>query len=549
MKFPALRYEAEAFQLGKERIMGRQSAGDAFLRAIAMVAGDDVVHGYGPNPASLASFTESLGRHAAGIRADWVQISDMARLAQIGGVHFPDPSLGQAARARLAAGPAAYSITGITHTISSQNAMGMLADLPVAPVMPWDALICTSGAVKSSTVRILEAQEEYLSWRMGLHAPPPRPALPVIPLGVHGTDFVFSAQERAAARSGLGLGAQETAFLFLGRLSFHAKAHPFAMYVALEAVARKTGQPIVLIQCGWFANTFIEDAFKQGAATWAPSVRHVWLDGRKADLRASAWAASDVFLSLPDNIQETFGLTPLEAMAAGLPVIVTDWDGYRETVPDGEVGFRIPTTTPQSPVGDDYAVHHAVGTQTYDQYIGLAASHISVDLAALEEAVTRLVLDEGLRHSLGAAGRRVVASRFDWSVVIRSYHDLWVELAAMRHAAGVALGAGAPRTAADRLGPFDLFANYPTTHLGEATALYLRPSGPDLARVLADPLFALSRLDGADALLVGPLLKALGERPGIQMGALGRALGVATEKVVFIISRLIKMGIVMVAGA
>ena len=70
MKFPALRYEAEAFQLGSERIMGRQSAGDAFLRAIAMAAGDDVVHGYGPNPASLSSCTESLGRHAAGTRAD-----------------------------------------------------------------------------------------------------------------------------------------------------------------------------------------------------------------------------------------------------------------------------------------------------------------------------------------------------------------------------------------------------------------------------------------------------------------------------------------------
>lgn len=30
-------------------------------------------------------------------------------------------------------------------------------------------------------------------------------------------------------------------------------------------------------------------------------------------------------------------------MAAGLPVVVSDWDGHRDTVVDGENGFRIPT--------------------------------------------------------------------------------------------------------------------------------------------------------------------------------------------------------------
>ena len=46
-------------------------------------------------------------------------------------------------------------------------------------------------------------------------------------------------------------------------------------------------------------------------------------------------------MSLSDNIQETFGLTPLEAMASGIPVIVSDWDGYRSTVRDNKDGFRI----------------------------------------------------------------------------------------------------------------------------------------------------------------------------------------------------------------
>ena len=39
-------------------------------------------------------------------------------------------------------------------------------------------------------------------------------------------------------------------------------------------------------------------------------------------------AASDMALFLVDNLQETFGLAVAEAMAAGLPVVASDWDVF-----------------------------------------------------------------------------------------------------------------------------------------------------------------------------------------------------------------------------
>jgi len=39
---------------------------------------------------------------------------------------------------------------------------------------------------------------------------------------------------------------------------------------------------------------------------------------------------------------EDFGITPLEAMAAGAPVIAVDAGGTRETVVDGETGWLVP---------------------------------------------------------------------------------------------------------------------------------------------------------------------------------------------------------------
>ena len=38
-----------------------------------------------------------------------------------------------------------------------------------------------------------------------------------------------------------------------------------------------------------------------------------------------------------------FGLVIVEAMASGLPVVATDWNGYRDLVAHGDSGFLVPT--------------------------------------------------------------------------------------------------------------------------------------------------------------------------------------------------------------
>ncbi len=136
----------------------------------------------------------------------------------------------------------------------------------------------------------------------------------------------------------------EVAVLFAGRLTFHAKAHPLPMLLGLERARAASGQAVALVVFGQFPNDAIAAAFREEAALFAPSVRLVVLDGADPANGPRAWAAADVFTSLSDNIQETFGLTPVEAMAAGLPCVVSDWDGYKDTVRDGVDGFRVPTT-------------------------------------------------------------------------------------------------------------------------------------------------------------------------------------------------------------
>ena len=98
-------------------------------------------------------------------------------------------------------------------------------------------------------------------------------------------EFIFSDDTRGSSRQSLNIDGAAIVFLYVGRLSFHAKAHPLQMYKALELAARKTSKNLVLIECGWFANDFIRDAFSNAAQEICPSIKVINLDGRKSEER------------------------------------------------------------------------------------------------------------------------------------------------------------------------------------------------------------------------------------------------------------------------
>lgn len=358
--------------------------------------------------------------------------------------------------------------------------MDAIVNLTTAPVQPWDAVICTSVAVKNNVELLLQAQAAYLKDRLGISRLV-LPQLPVIPLGIHTADFAFSAVERGDARASLGADVDTLVVLYTGRLSFHAKSHPLAMYQALESAARETGKKLLLVECGWHANEHIERAYSEAARLACPSVRVVTLDGRKAENRQKAWAGADVFCSLSDNIQETFGIVPIEAMAAGLPVVVSDWDGYKDTVRDGVDGFRIPTLMPGAGLGRDLALRHALEIDSYDQYCGETCCLVAVDVDAAAQAFIRLFASSELRQKMGDSGRQRAREHFDWAAIIARYEALWEELAEIRKAATSTVKSLAHPWPA-RQDPFHAFANYPSQTLTPRTLLALADADVNASR-------------------------------------------------------------------
>jgi hypothetical protein len=338
---------------------------------------------------------------------------------------------------------------------------------------------------------VLSEWSGYLADRLGAAEPPAagRLQLPVIPLGVDCAAFADDPAAGSALRRKLGIADDAVAALFLGRLTATAKAHPLPMYRGLEAAARRTGRAVHLLLAGWFEHEAEDKQFRDMARAFAPSVTLHVLDGRDAALRPAAWSAADLFTSLSDNIQETFGLTPVEAMAAGKPLVISEWNGYRETIEDGVHGFMVPTLSMPPGAGRDLARRYRTGQDAYGAYIGRTAQFTATDLAAAADAYTRLIGDDGLRRRMGDAGRRHAQANFDWAAIVPRYEELWAELAA-RRAADTASAAVRPGAAADPLrdDPATLFAHYPSRTLADSDRVAACADAPELDAIAAQAL-------------------------------------------------------------
>lgn len=487
----AITFDPESFATRGPKLMGRHAAGEGFLRAFVRHGGARPLYGY----CERRSTAEAFGRACLELGAEpgaarWISPERIGQLAEPGTLYVPGPNTGPFAWRRERVGRRAFSLCGVTHTISSQRAMDSLAEWQSAPLQPWDGLICTSRAVLDSVRRLWGANAEYLRERFGARTLP-APSLAQIPLGVDCDAFAPDAALRRAWRERLGIGEREVAFLFMGRLSFHAKANPLPMFAGLgEAAARAAGR-LHLVLAGWFPNAQVEARFRDAARELCPAVALHVLDGRAPEPRRAVWQLADAFVSLPDNIQETFGLTPVEAMAAGLPSVVSDWDGYRGTVRHGEDGFRVPTVMPAPPAGAPLAARHESGRDDYDRYVGYASQFIAVDARATARHCAQLAADPALRARMGAAARARARTAFDWRVVIAAYQAFWGELAERRRAAPAAAARPDPR----RPDPFALFAGYESLVLGAATRLALVPgASPERLRAAAaSPLVAFGR--------------------------------------------------------
>ena len=358
--------------------------------------------------------------------------------------------------------------------MSTRRIQQGLFDALAAPVEDWAAIICTSAAVRGVVEQELHAARDYIAQRFQAGRVP-MPQLPLIPLGIHTERFAHDPAARRRLRAEYGIGDDDIAVMSMGRLNVFEKMHPVPLYIALQRAAEATGKKVHLLMSGWFAEDASESIFRQGAAAFAPDIGVTFPDGRDPALRHALWSAADIFALPVDNIQETFGLVPVEAMAAGLPVVCSEWNGFRDTIEDGVTGYRIRTLMAAGGSGQALANRFEDHADTYLQYLGAVQQRTVVDIAALADALSVLISSPEKRRRMGQAGRAHAAGRYDWAAIIPLYHELWSDLHARRRQ-GQPTTPRKPHGPANptSIDPFRLYRGYPTQVLSGATMLTAR---------------------------------------------------------------------------
>jgi glycosyltransferase involved in cell wall biosynthesis len=140
---------------------------------------------------------------------------------------------------------------------------------------------------------------------------------------------------RAELRAELGLPAGRDILLYTGRVD--RDKHLLELFEVLAAV--RTERPVELVVCFHFRGEPYLARCRERAAAIG-NIRFVeWPD---PETLVRYYNAADLFVSAGVSVCETFGRSPVEAMACGTPSVVSAFNGFRDTITPA-TGFLVPT--------------------------------------------------------------------------------------------------------------------------------------------------------------------------------------------------------------
>ena len=462
--------------------MGRPVANEGFLRALVTYGTFDTYEFFCPDLHHMEAFTRKVeeivpdARCRERVRASLqIALPESLRSEPYDAFHMGDftyfmPRL-VAMRNRLC--PKPFPVTGVTHSLDAVRMSTRYLELVLSGLGPWDGIVCTSRAARDVVQKGLQWALEKAGKALIGEETPSGPVLERIPLGI---DEMFREEgDRNRAREFLRIPEGTVVGLSVGRFSLRQKADwsPVLEHLARMSAAGRLEDFVLLIAGG--AETAEIDMLESLIARTGLSRKVLLFPNFAADLKPTLYHAADVYLSLVDNYQETFGLSIIEALASALPVICSDFSGYRELVVPEETGWLIPSRAPECL--PDF-IRDGLGILDPSMARLYRSQTVALDLQALDRALERALGDAPLRRRMGEKARKAAAA-FQWDAVIPEYESFWRRLSK----AAKAKPQGTIRGRADLLvGDMEsFFSHYPSLVLEDGHVLALTDVGRGLA--------------------------------------------------------------------
>jgi len=283
---------------------------------------------------------------------------------------------------------------------------------------PYDSTIALSNSTREALLAYLADLEDSTEGRVKY-----RGRVDVIPPGID--PDAFQPCDKYEARKQYGIPADAVVLISLARISSISKFNYRYLLEAYSRILKKTSKKLFLIIAGSDRHSEATRlAELLGVLGLANKVKLIVNFPDKA--KSGILACGDMFISLSDNVQESFGISLIEAMAMGLPVVCTDWNGYKDIVTDGATGFRIPTKWKVNPDPSDILVNF---NHPYDHSVIQRISRsVEIDDHLLGQRISLLINNDETRKQMGDAARKYVILHFAVKHIINAYEQLWDEL-------------------------------------------------------------------------------------------------------------------------
>lgn len=367
------------------------------------------------------------GDNAAGCRVFTLHdLPHQLRQHEYVAFHVPGgPRLGTLANVLRCLSPRAIPVTANLHAVSYPAILDHAFSLLLSSADQSDAIICPSAAAARAHQEVVQHAIDWARQVRGVSLSAAN-QWRVIP---HGIDTeLYKPGPRELSRRNLGLPSDAPIAILSGRLTSVDKADP----TPVLRILRNDIPSLHLILAG-------DD--KAGGASQVTYMSQVLGITDRVHVYASVpqcmllelYRSSDFAVFPYDSVAESFGLTLLEAMACGLPVIASRWSAFPEIVMEGKTGFLVDTSVPSKYPTDLDAL---APLEEYRGCLHLALAQTTVvDPRLLALSMKRLVADLGLRARMGEEARRIAVSRYDWKGVIAQYESAWLALSGVRRKA------------------------------------------------------------------------------------------------------------------
>ncbi|WP_432709599.1 glycosyltransferase [Pedobacter sp.] len=204
---------------------------------------------------------------------------------------------------------------------------------------PPERLVIEEAIVREADRIVAECPQDFEDLINDYQADPAK--LAIIPCGFNQKEFF--PEDKVSAKKRLNLKDKEVMILQLGRM---VPRKGIDNVICALPLLNTPGKKVKLMIVGGEAGEPNNELQRLKALVSDLSLEEqVIFTGRKdrAELRCY-YDAADVFVTTP--WYEPFGITPLEAMACGTPVIGANVGGIKHTVVDGKTGFLVPPKQP-----------------------------------------------------------------------------------------------------------------------------------------------------------------------------------------------------------